>query len=147
MKKEEAIKHLKWRFTESGINASKKDIESINSLILDLKKDEQETLNNDILFCKLFLWSFKNEIIRSAEANKYAYVDYFLILDKYKSILNIDAKSHLSSLEDEIKSIDMQVLINKDNLNTATLIALNNKKTSKLIRETLLQFIKNNKWN
>ncbi len=67
---EDAINRISWRFknesvkiNESKIIINQKDIDSVNFLIDWINRQKQNELKDNLLFAKLFVYCFTNEII------------------------------------------------------------------------------------
>lgn len=145
MKTKDAIEHFKWRYTKSGMNVSEKDITSLNTIIIALNEVEQHKLNDNLNFCKLFIYSFKKMCLTNAINNNYEFVDIKMIHDKLQGVLRMDANSHIDSLHKELKGIEIQRLINNNKLNTESILNLSTKKdVNTSIRSMLSEFIDNN---
>lgn len=142
MTENEALKYLKWRFTKSNIRASKKDLSALNTVISGLNSELDYKINSNINFCKLFIYSFKKMVLTNAINNNYKSIDYLSIYSKLQEILNTDPKSHIESLNSELKGIEIQHLINTNNLNAETISSLSTEQeTNNKIRKTLSQFL------
>lgn len=141
MKTLDAIEHFKWRFTKSGMNVSKKDISSLNTLIIALNEALDVNNSDNQHFYKLFIYFFRNMILTNAINNNYKEVDLKIIVEKLRSVLNIDINSHIEMLHNELTSIEIQNLIDKENLTAKTISELPTKdQTNKNIRKLLMQF-------
>ena len=145
MKIESAIEHFKWKFTQSNTKVSKKDKESLNAIIKALNNQSDTKLSDNLNFCKLLMYSFKNMIIKNAIQNDYKSIDLEIIYNRLRDALKLDAKEHIEELHKELKQIEIQSLINQNRLNTNTLKDLTTKKEVELkSRRMLSEFIKNN---
>ena len=128
MKTEQAISYFKWRFTKSNINTSKKDLEALNVIITALNSEIDYKINSNLNFCKLFIYSFKKMVLTNAMSNNYKQINYLSIYSKFEEILNMDADSHIDSLLDEFKGIEIQNLINRKELTADNILKLPTKK-------------------
>lgn len=145
MKTEDAISHLRWKFTQSNSKASKKDKESLNAIINTLNKQDATILNDNVNLCKLLIYSFKKMVLTNAINNNYKQVDYVNIYSKLKDIFMMNAKSHIDSLHSELEGIEMQCLIDNKNLTGETIKQLTTKKeVDRNIRKMLKEFINYN---
>ena len=145
MKIESAIEHFKWKFTQSNTKVSKKDKESLNAIIKALNSQSDTKLSDNLNFCKLLMYSFKDMIIKNAIQNDYKSIDLEIIYNRLRDALKLDAKEHIEELHKELKQIEIQSLINQNRLNTNTLKDLTTKKEVELkSRRMLSEFIKNN---
>ena len=142
---ENAINHFKWKFTQSNSKASNKDKTSLNVIINALNKQSNAKLSDNLNFCKLFVFTFNQMVIKNSIKNKYEFIEFELIYNKLKDALKLDASEHIEELYKELKQIQIQNLINKNKL---TNVALNNLTTKKDVelktRRMLNEFIKNN---
>ena len=145
MKIESAIEHFKWKFTQSNTKVSKKDKESLNAIIKALNNQSDTKLSDNLNFCKLLMYSFKDMIIKNAIQNDYKTIDIEIIYNRLRDALKLDAKEHIEELYKDLKQIEIQSLINQNKLNTNTLSNLITKKEVELkSRRMLSEFIKNN---
>ena len=161
MKTEDAINHLKWKFTQSSSKASEKDKRSLNAIILALNKQNNTQLTDNINLCKLLMYTFKKMCLDSATRNmkrievgmtqkeieslKYEDVNFKYIFNQLSDVFRMDAKSHLDSLSIELSHIKLQRLIDNNCLTPKTLLALTSKEDiKKATRRMLSEFIKNN---
>ena len=142
---ENAINHFKWKFTQSNSKASNKDKTSLNVIINALNEQSNAKLSDNLNFCKLFVFTFNQMVIKNSIKNKYEFIEFELIYNKLKDALKLDASEHIEELYKELKQIQIQNLINKNKL---TNVALNNLTTKKDVelktRRMLNEFIKNN---
>ena len=146
MNLKDAITHLKWRFTKSNIKASKNDITALNTLITLLNQEQEQTLNDNLNFCKLFIYCFKKMCLTNAINNDYKEIDLNIIYSKLKDVLEMDAKSHVNSLHKELEGIEIQRLIDNNELNNKTLLnTVKLKEVNTAMRGMLSEFIDNNK--
>jgi len=142
---ENAINHFKWKFTQSNIKASNKDKTSLNVIINALNEQSNAKLSDNLNFCKLFVFTFNQMVLKNSIKNNYEFIEFELIYNKLKDALKLDASEHIEELYKELKQIQIQSLINKNKL---TNVALNNLTTKKDVelktRRMLNEFIKNN---
>ena len=142
---ENAINHFKWKFTQSNSKASNKDKTSLNVIINALNEQSNAKLSDNLNFCKLFVFTFNQMVIKNSIKNNYEFIEFELIYNKLKDALKLDASEHIEELYKELKQIQIQGLINKNKL---TNVALNNLTTKKDVelktRRMLNEFIKNN---
>ena len=142
---ENAINHFKWKFTQSNSKASNKDKTSLNVIINALNEQSNAKLSDNLNFCKLFVFTFNQMVLKNSIKNNYEFIEFELIYNKLKDALKLDASEHIEELYKELKQIQIQNLINKNKL---TNVALNNLTTKKDVeiktRRMLNEFIKNN---
>ena len=142
---ENAINHFKWKFTQSNIKASNKDKTSLNVIINALNEQSNAKLSDNLNFCKLFVFTFNQMVLKNSIKNNYEFIEFELIYNKLKDALKLDASEHIEELYKELKQIQIQSLINQNKL---TNVALNNLTTKKDVelktRRMLNEFIKNN---
>ena len=142
---ENAINHFKWKFTQSNSKASNKDKTSLNVIINALNEQSNTKLSDNLNFCKLFVFTFNQMVLKNSIKNNYEFIEFELIYNKLKDALKLDASEHIEELYKELKQIQIQGLINKNKL---TNVALNNLTTKKDVelktRRMLNEFIKNN---
>ena len=142
---ENAINHFKWKFTQSNSKASNKDKTSLNVIINALNEQSNAKLSDNLNFCKLFVFTFNQMVIKNSIKNNYEFIEFELIYNKLKDALKLDASEHIEELYKELKQIQIQNLINQNKL---TNVALNNLTTKKDVelktRRMLNEFIKNN---
>lgn len=142
---ENAINHFKWKFTQSNIKASNKDKTSLNVIINALNEQSNAKLSDNLNFCKLFVFTFNQMVIKNSIKNNYEFIEFELIYNKLKDALKLDASEHIEELYKELKQIQIQGLINKNKLNNVALNNLTTKKDVELkTRRMLNEFIKNN---
>ena len=145
MKIEEAINHFKWKFTQSNTKVSKKDKSSLNTIIRALNEQSDNKLNDNLNFCKLLMFTFRELCLQNAIKNNYEFIEYELIYSKLKDSLKLDANSHIEETFKEIQQIQIQGLINKNSLTLSKMQKLTTKKEINLVmRRMLNEFIKNN---
>ncbi len=89
---ENAINHFKWKFTQSNSKASNKDKSSLNTIIKALNEQTEHKVNDNLNFCKLFLYSFKQMALKSAIDNNYKTIDFEIIYNHLRNALRLDAK-------------------------------------------------------
>ena len=142
---ENAINHFKWKFTQSNSKASNKDKTSLNVIINALNEQSNTKLSDNLNFCKLFVFTFNQMVLKNSIKNNYEFIEFELIYNKLKDALKLDASEHIEELYKELKQIQIQNLINQNKL---TNVALNNLTTKKDVelktRRMLNEFIKNN---
>lgn len=142
---ENAINHFKWKFTQSNSKASNKDKTSLNVIINALNEQSNAKLSDNLNFCKLFVFTFNQMVLKNSIKNNYEFIEFELIYNKLKDALKLDASEHIEELYKELKQIQIQNLINQNKL---TNVALNNLTTKKDVelktRRMLNEFIKNN---
>jgi hypothetical protein len=142
---ENAINHFKWKFTQSNSKASNKDKTSLNVIINALNEQSNAKLSDNLNFCKLFVFTFNQMVLKNSIKNNYEFIEFELIYNKLKDALKLDASEHIEELYKELKQIQIQNLINQNKL---TNVALNNLTTKKDVelktRRMLSEFIKNN---
>ena len=142
---ENAINHFKWKFTQSNSKASNKDKTSLNVIINALNEQSNTKLSDNLNFCKLFVFTFNQMVLKNSIKNNYEFIEFELIYNKLKDALKLDTSEHIEELYKELKQIQIQNLINKNKL---TNVALNNLTTKKDVelktRRMLNEFIKNN---
>jgi len=142
---ENAINHFKWKFTQSNSKASNKDKTSLNVIINALNEQSNAKLSDNLNFCKLFVFTFNQMVLKNSIKNNYEFIEFELIYNKLKDALKLDASEHIEELYKELKQIQIQSLINQNKL---TNVALNNLITKKDVelktRRMLNEFIKNN---
>jgi len=142
---ENAINHFKWKFTQSNSKASNKDKISLYVIINALNEQSNTKLSDNLNFCKLFVFTFNQMVIKNSIKNNYEFIEFELIYNKLKDALKLDASEHIEELYKELKQIQIQNLINQNKL---TNVALNNLTTKKDVelktRRMLNEFIKNN---
>jgi len=142
---ENAINHFKWKFTQSNSKASNKDKTSLNVIINALNEQSNTKLSDNLNFCKLFVFTFNQMVLKNSIKNNYEFIEFELIYNKLKDALKLDASEHIEELYKELKQIQIQSLINQNKL---TNVALNNLITKKDVelktRRMLNEFIKNN---
>ena len=142
---ENAINHFKWKFTQSNSKASNKDKSSLNTIIKALNEQSNTKLSDNLIFCKLFLYSFKEMALKSAIQNNYKTIDYEIIYNRLRDVLKLDAKEHIKELYLELNQIEMQSLILQNKLNEDSIKQLITKKEVELkSRRMLNEFINNN---
>lgn len=145
MKIETAIEHFKWKFTQSNTKVSKKDKESLNAIIKALNNQSDAKLSDNLNFCKLLMYSFKDMVIKNSIKNEYKTIDLEIIYNRLRDALMLDASEHIEELYKELRQIEIQSLINQNKLNTNTIKNLTTKKEVELkSRRMLSEFIKNN---
>ena len=145
MKIEEAINHFKWKFTQSNSKASNKDKSSLNAIIRALNEQSEHKVNDNLNFCKLLMWNFREMCIKNAVKNNYEFIEYDLIYAKLKDALKLDANSHIEETFKEIQQIQIQGLINQNALTLSKMQKLTTQKEINLVmRRMLNEFIKNN---
>jgi len=145
MKIETAIEHFKWKFTQSNTKVSKKDKESLNAIIKALNNQSDTKLSDNLNFCKLLMYSFKDMVIKNSIRNEYKTIDLEIIYNRLRDALMLDASEHIEELYKELRQIEIQSLINQNKLNTNTIKNLTTKKEVELkSRRMLSEFIKNN---
>ena len=145
MKIEEAINHFKWKFTQSNSKASNKDKSSLNAIIRALNEQSEHKVNDNLNFCKLLMWNFREMCIKNAVKNNYEFIEYELIYSKLKDALKLDANSHIEETFKEIQQIQIQGLINQNALTLSKMQKLTTQKEINLVmRRMLNEFIKNN---
>ncbi len=145
MRIESAIEHFKWKFTQSNTKVSKKDKESLNAIIKALNNQSDAKLSDNLNFCKLLMYSFKDMVIKNSIRNEYKTIDLEIIYNRLRDALKLDASEHIEELYKELKQIEIQSLINQNKLNTNTIKNLTTKKEVELkSRRMLSEFIKNN---
>jgi hypothetical protein len=142
---ENSINYFKWKFTQSNSKASNKDKTSLNVIINALNEQSNAKLSDNLNFCKLFVFTFNQMVIKNSIKNNYEFIEFELIYNKLKDALKLDASEHIEELYKELKQIQIQSLINQNKL---TNVALNNLTTKKDVelktRRMLNEFIKNN---
>ncbi len=145
MKIEEAINHFKWKFTQSNSKASNKDKSSLNAIIRALNEQSENKVNDNLNFCKLLMYNFREMCIKNAIQNNYEFIEYELIYSRLKDALKLDANSHIEEIFKEIQQIQIQGLINKNALTLSKMQKLTTQKEINLVmRRMLNEFIKNN---
>ncbi len=145
MKIEEAINHFKWKFTQSNSKASNKDKSSLNAIIRALNEQSESKVNDNLNFCKLLMYNFREMCIKNAIQNNYEFIEYELIYSRLKDALKLDANYHIEETFKEIQQIQIQGLINQNALTLSKMQKLTTKKEINLvIRRMLNEFIKNN---
>ena len=70
MKTEDAINHLKWKFTQSNSKASDKDKHSLNAIISALNKRDNMQLTDNINLCKLLMYTFKDMCLKKRNTKR-----------------------------------------------------------------------------
>ena len=142
---ENAINHFKWKFTQSNSKASNKDKSSLNTIIKALNEQTEHKVNDNLNFCKLFLYSFKQMALKSAIDNNYKTIDFEIIYNRLRDALRLDAKEHIKELYTELNQIEIQSLILQNKLNHKSITSLTSQKEIELkTRRMLNEFIKNN---
>mgnify|MGYP003645793049 CR=1 FL=1 len=142
---ENAINHFKWKFTQSNSKASNKDKSSLNTIIKTLNEQSEDKVNDNLNFCKLFLYSFKQMALKSAIDNNYKTIDFEIIYNRLRDALRLDAKEHIKELYTELNQIEIQSLILQNKLNHKTIASLTSQKEIEMkTRRMLNEFIKNN---
>jgi hypothetical protein len=150
---EEALNRINWRFknesvkiNESKIIINQKDIEAVNFLIDWVNRQKQNEIKENILFAKLFVYNFTNEIIynngnpqdalhRLQEIAKKPIQQHY---DKFHEYLNIfEQTNYMKSI-----GIDFDkhpALMSKEEKN----------KEAKLLNEKQIEIVKKikNSWN
>ena len=145
MKLEDAINHFKWKFTQSNSKASNKDKSSLNAIIRALNEQSESKVNDNLNFCKLLMYNFREMCIKNAVKNNYEFIEYDLIYSKLREALSLDANSHIEETFKEIQQIQIQGLINQNALTLSKMQNLTTKKEINLVmRRMLNEFIKNN---
>jgi hypothetical protein len=145
MKIEEAINHFKWKFTQSNSKASNKDKSALNTIIRALNEQSEHKVNDNLNFCKLLMWNFRDMCIKNAIKNNYEFIEYDLIYSKLKDAMKLDADQHIEETFKEIQQIQIQGLINRNALTLSRMKQLTTKKEINLVlRRMLNEFIKNN---
>ena len=145
MKTEDALKHFKWKFTQSNSKATKTDKEALNAIIIALNNQEKTVLNNNVNLCKLLIHTFKKECLQSAMLNQYKCIDYRIIYDRLRDVFKLDAREHIKSLRQELQGVEMQCLIDDNNLTKKTMSKLiTEEEVDSNIRKLCGEFIRNN---
>ncbi len=144
MKIEDAINHFKWKFTQSNSKASNKDKSSLNAIIRALNEQSESKVNDNLNFCKLLMYNFREMCIKNAVKNNYEFIEYELIYSRLKDALKLDANCHIEETFKEIQQIQIQGLINQNALTLSKMQKLTTKKEINLVmRRMLNEFIKN----
>ncbi len=105
MKIEDAINHFKWKFTQSNSKASNKDKSSLNAIIRALNEQSNSKVNDNLNFCKLLMYNFRDMCIKNAVKNNYEFIEYDLIYSKLREALSLDANSHIEETFKELLSL------------------------------------------
>ena len=92
MKIEEAINHFKWKFTQSNTKVSKKDKSSLNTIIRALNEQSDNKLNDNLNFCKLLMFTFRELCLQNAIKNNYEFYRIRVNLFKVKRLFKIRCK-------------------------------------------------------
>ncbi len=137
---EKALNRINWRFknpqvkiNESKIIINQTDIDAIDFLTNWIEQQKKETKQENLLFAKVFCYSFKNEIIFYNGSAKFAQSKLVDILKQplehhydevHKILNNFDlwnyskeiglSKKHPALKTDEEEKIDLQILESKD---------------------------------
>lgn len=95
-----AINRLAYTISK-GNKPNANDVEALNELIEYVNKEKERELNNNILFAKLYVNVFKNDLIRNNG-------DYKATVDSLKSTCRIGLEEQLNGLVREANAIHLQ---------------------------------------
>ena len=76
------------------------DVQALNEIIQYVNQEKQRQLENNNLFAKLFISTFKNELLQREGK-------YQLILDSIRIVLKIPLEEHYNALHEEMNYIEL----------------------------------------
>lgn len=142
---DKALDRLAWRFTsKKPFTPNQNDIDSLNVLISWMNRQQSETIKNNHLFAKLYIYNL-NQSIRYFEASVFSDIPQ----KELSRILDLPLANFYSAFHKELQSNNVTRVVEDKNINKEDLLKeLKNKYTleectdqlDKMINEALNRF-------
>ena len=115
---DKALDRLAWRFTsKKPFTPNENDIDSLNTLIGWMNRQQSESVKNNQLFAKLYIY-FLNQTIRYFEANIFDEIPQ----KELNKLLDLPLDNYYNAFHKELQSNNVSRVVNDKSINKEDLI-------------------------
>ena len=115
---DKALDRLAWRFTsKKSFTPNENDIDSLNTIIGWMNRQQSESVKNNQLFAKLYIY-FLNQTIRYFEANIFDDIPQ----KELSKLLDLPLDNYYNAFHKELQNNNINRVVENKNINRADLL-------------------------